>query len=161
MTHPMGIDIRKPGLSWTLVSGFRGQMQSAYQILAASDEEKLRNNQGDLWDTGKVESDQSIHVEYDGKPLQSGMRCWWKVRVWDAEGIASEYSEPGWWEMGLLDAADWKVEWIGLSPEFCPKDPEIPEDVGLPCPHLRKPFTISKTVKRARVYVTALGLYEL
>ena len=116
--NPLGIDTLKPRLSWTLEATdpeARGQRQTAYQILAASSEEGLRRDQGDLWDTGRVESDRSIQVPYEGKPLASGMPVWWKVRVWDNNGKPSAWSEPAFWSMGLLKAEDWKGKWIGLE----------------------------------------------
>ena len=116
--HPLGIDTLQPRLSWKLKSSdpqTRGRMQTAYQILAASTEELLRNDQGDLWVTGKVESDRSIQLPYGGKPLSSGKVVWWKVQVWDNDGKPSGWSEPSWWSMGLLAAGDWKGKWIGLD----------------------------------------------
>ena len=83
LTNPIWIDVVEPRLSWCSESGTRGQMQTAYHILVASTRDKLDNNIGDLWDTGKVISNQSIHVTYTGKPLVSRMRCSWKVRVWE------------------------------------------------------------------------------
>jgi alpha-L-rhamnosidase len=116
--NPLGIDTLQPRLSWTLEPSdpnARGQRQIAYQILAASSEEHLRNDQGDLWDTGRVESDKSIQMPYEGKPLASGLLVWWKVRVWDDAGKPSAWSEPALWSMGLLKAEDWKGKWIGLD----------------------------------------------
>jgi len=116
--NPLGIDAANPRLRWALEAtdpSARGQKQAAYQILAASGEERLRNDQGDLWDTGRVESDKSIQVPYEGKPLASGGRVWWKVRVWDNSGKASGWSEPAFWSMGLLEAEGWKGKWIGLE----------------------------------------------
>ncbi len=116
--NPLGIDTLQPRLSWTLEAidpEARGQRQTAYQILAARGEARLRSDQGDLWDTGKLDSDKSIHVPYEGKPLGSGMQVWWKVRVWDDRGSPSAWSEPAFWSMGLLKADDWKGKWIGLD----------------------------------------------
>jgi len=116
--NPLGIDTLQPRLSWTLEPiepKARGQRQTAYQILAASSEVGLRSGQGDLWDTGRVESDRSIQVPYEGKTLASGMQVWWKVRVWDNQGIPSAWSQPAFWSMGLLKAEDWKGKWIGLE----------------------------------------------
>jgi len=94
--NPRGIDVVKPRLSWILESERRGQMQSAYQILAASSEENLKQNKGDLWDSGKVESEASVGVVYKGRPLKSRMRCCWKVRVWDKmSDVRSQKSQAG------------------------------------------------------------------
>ena len=116
--NPLGIDAEKPRLSWIMVdSGWwtaaRSQKQMAYQVLVASSEAMLRQDKGDCWDSGKVASDQSIQVEYQGKRLVSRMRCYWKVRVWDQDDKASAWSQPALWTMGLLQPADWKANWIG------------------------------------------------
>ena len=108
LVNPLGIDVLKPRLSWILESHERGQKQSAYQILVASSEGKLNADEGDLWDSGKIDSDQSIHVEYQGQSLKSRQQCWWKVRVWDKNGSLSRWSEPATWSMGLLEKADWE-----------------------------------------------------
>lgn len=116
--EPLGIDALEPRLSWVLESTARearGQMQSAYQVLAASSEELLRSDQGNLWDTGKVESSRSTQVAYSGKPLASGRSVWWKVRIWDQSRTPSSWSEMGYWSMGLLSSGDWKGKWIGLN----------------------------------------------
>lgn len=113
-TNPLGIDVIKPRLSWQLQSSERGQYQTAYRIQVASSESNLLAGIADVWDTGKVDSDQSVNVEYGGKPLESRMRYYWRVKVWDKHGNESPWSEPAWWEMGLLDEADWQAEWIGL-----------------------------------------------
>lgn len=104
--NPLGIDVIKPGLSWVLSSHQRGQNQTAYQILVASSPETLSKDQGDLWDSGKVASDQQLHITYGGKPLASRQRCHWKARVWDQSGEPSAWSEPALWSMGLLERAD-------------------------------------------------------
>ncbi|WP_176444669.1 family 78 glycoside hydrolase catalytic domain [Paenibacillus herberti] len=112
---PIGIDNTKPRLSWLMKSSQRAQMQSAYRILVASDEQRLAANEGDQWDSGKIESEDSNNVEYKGNGLQSGKRYYWKVKVWDNNGRESAWSEPGYWEMGLLAPADWQAQWIGAS----------------------------------------------
>ena len=149
----LGIDVAQPRLSWQLQSDGRGARQTAYQILVASSPEQLADNQGDLWDSGKVETDQSIQVAYAGSKLGSGQRAWWTVRVWDQDGQASDYAEPAWWEMGLLDRADWTGQWIG-GPLAGGKH------TSSPAPFLRAQFTLDKPVAQARLYITALGLYE-
>jgi len=163
--NPLGIDIVKPRLSWIMESGQRGQMQSAYQILASDSEEKLRRNQGELWDSGKVESEQSNQVVYEGEPLKSRMRCYWKVRVWDKDGKASAWSEPAMWTVGLLSSSDWQAKWIGYDKELQDTDNSEKSDpnslVLPPPPYLRRGFLVGRSIKRAVVYSSALGLYEL
>ena len=114
---PVGIEVVRPRLSWQMRSSARGQRQTAYQVLVASSEAGLKQNRGDLWDSGKVVSDQSVHVTYAGSPGRSGQRCFWKVRVWDRDDRASGYSRPAFWEMGLLVPTDWKARWITVEPE--------------------------------------------
>ena len=94
---PLGVDSTKPCLSWIIsekvgAGGVRGQKQTAYQVLVASTPELLAKDKGDLWDSGKVDSDPSIQVAYAGKPLESVQYCFWKVRVWDKEGAATAWS---------------------------------------------------------------------
>jgi alpha-L-rhamnosidase len=92
---PLGVDSAQPRFGWVLKSDARGQAQSAYQILVAGSEKKLKADVGDKWDSGKVASDQSVNVEYRGKPLTSGEKCYWKVRVWDHQGRPSTWSKRG------------------------------------------------------------------
>jgi hypothetical protein len=117
---PLGIDAACPGLSWIMNSNRRGDFQSAYQVLVASTPEKLSRGQGDLWDSGRVESSDSIHVPYSGIPLESRARCYWKVRVWDTARQASPWSTVSFWTMGLLKSTDWKAHWITASRWFVP-----------------------------------------
>ena len=161
--NPMAVDSPQPRLSWMMQSRERGVMQSAYQILVASDAELLKNNQGDLWDSGKVNSDQTIQVEYSGKTLVSGQACFWKVCVWKQDGQSSGWSEPARWTMGILNAADWQAHWIGAPEELIPKTDMTGTNRNsmAPAPFFRKTFVISKPVKRATAYASALGAYEL
>ncbi len=115
MVNPLGIDVAKPRLSWTLESGQRGQAQTAYRILVASDPKLLGKDVGDLWDSGKVASDQSIQIAYAGRPLESRMPCYWKVRAWDKDGKPSSWSKPAYWTMGLLSPDLWRANWIGFD----------------------------------------------
>ncbi len=87
---PLGVDSRNPRLSWIVASSRRGEVQSAYQIVVSSDEAKLAADEGDLWDSGKISSDETTGVAYAGAPLKSGQRCLWKVRLWDGAG-AEQY----------------------------------------------------------------------
>ncbi len=112
LENPLGIDTASPRFLWWMNHEERNQGQTAYQILVASTLEKLAVEQADLWDSGKVESDNSVHVAYEGKPLESYRRYYWKVRTWDTQDRPSEYSEAAWFEMALLAKKDFKAAWI-------------------------------------------------
>ena len=114
LNSPLGIEAMRPRLSWIITSDQRGQKQMAYQVLVASSESLLMQNKGDLWDTGKVQSEQSVLVAYNGKPLASEMQCFWKVRVWGMDQNPSPWSESALWTMGLLNPEQWEAaKWIG------------------------------------------------
>ena len=153
--NPLGIDTIPPRLSWQLSSLTRGARQVAYQVLVASSLETLQRERGDLWDSGRVISDQSVFVPYDGEPLGSAARAYWKVRVWSEEGPPTAYSEPAWWEMGLLRTQDWAGEWIGASRAYDRDGPPRP------APLFRKEILLPTGARTARAYVAGLGYYEL
>ncbi len=120
---PLGVDSTKPCLSWIISEkagngGVRGQRQTAYQVLVAATPELLAKEKGDLWDSGKVDSDPSIQVAYAGKPLESVQQCFWKVRVWDKEGAATAWSAPATWTMGLLKPEAWQAKWIAAVTKY-------------------------------------------
>jgi len=124
--NPQGIDAIQPRLSWVLTPVnplARGLRQSAYRILVASSEAALRANTGDLWDSGKTMSSDSIHVVYSGKPLNSSMAAWWKVQVWDQDGQPGDWSPDAHWSMGLLRPEDWQGQWIGRDEAAGYRDP--------------------------------------
>ncbi|ORT56135.1 rhamnosidase [Streptomyces sp. CB03238] len=110
-TCPLGLDTERPRLSWQLLSDRPDQAQSAYRIHVATSAERINNR--DIWDSSRVTSDQSVLVPYAGPALAPRTRYHWSVRVWDADGVASEWSEPSWWETGLMDGSDWTGRWIG------------------------------------------------
>jgi alpha-L-rhamnosidase len=145
--NPLSIDVVPPRLSWKLACEQRGVAQSAYQI-------RVTDSSDVLWETGKVLSHQSIHVPYGGSVLRSGQRCTWRVRVWDGNDQPSAWSEPAWWEMGLLHPSEWQAHWI---------EPGWPEDPNAepPCPYLRTTFSVDGPVSSARAYITSHGFYEL
>jgi len=120
LENPQGIDAAKPQLSWQIQSEERGAKQTACQILVASSAEKLAQNKGDLWDSGRFETDQSVRMPYAGKVLNSRAECFWKVRVWDADKKPTVWSAPARWSMGLLVPEDWKGAWISASKWFAP-----------------------------------------
>ena len=113
--NPRGIGESQPRLIWQVQSDERSQAQTAYQVLVASSKELLQNNHGDLWDSGRIASDETVNIAYSGKPLASGVQCFWKVRIWDKEDRASAWSAPAMWSMGLLAPEDWQGKWIGLD----------------------------------------------
>ncbi|NLP11484.1 alpha-L-rhamnosidase, partial [bacterium] len=154
MVDPLGMDELHPRLAWQLLSDQRGVGQSAYQIRVAASAAALKKSKELLWDSGKVASDASIHVVYEGPALTTGTRYYWQVRVWDQEAKASPWSAVAFWEMGLLDRNDWKASWIEA-------DPPAEGITSSPSPMLRKEFVVKNGVVSARAYVTALGLYEM
>lgn len=111
--QPLGIDVARPRLGWQLTSPNRAQSQTAYQILVASSPSVLAQSQGDVWDSGKVPSEQSVDVRYAGPDLASRTRYYWEVRVWDSQGVPSAWSPPAWWETAMLNPSDWTADWIG------------------------------------------------
>jgi len=110
--NPLGIDAPAPQLSWQSDSSERNWKQSAYQILVASSLDGLAAGRVDVWDSGRMNSDESVDIRYQGPALQSRKRYYWKVRVWDAAGTVTDSTEEAWWEMGLLHPEDWKGKWI-------------------------------------------------
>jgi alpha-L-rhamnosidase len=151
---PLGIDAAAPRLSWLLQSTERGQTQTAYHVLVASSVATLAEGQGDLWDSGQVASAQMHLVAYQGKPLVSAQRVYWKVRVWDRNEAPSRWSAPATWTMGVLAETDWQARWIEGPSNLTETEP-----VGLPI--FRKAFTVGQPVRRALVHVCGLGHYEL
>ena len=150
--RPLAIESHSPRLSWNTLFAGKDWEQSAYQVLVSTRSELLTKDTGDLWDSGKVVTDASIQIEYKGKPLESRQRCFWKVRVWDGAGVASPWSKPQEWEMGLLRPTDWmQSKWIAMQ------GPET----GSPAPYLRKSFTAKGKVVRARLFASGLGSAEL
>lgn len=164
LNNPLGIDIARPHLSWQMESSTRGQRQTAYQVIAASSAKNLDANRGDLWDTGKINSDQSLEVTYAGAKLHSGQEVFWKVRIWDKDGHPTDWSKSAMWSMGLLHPTDWTGEWIGKDekPKAPDKSEKTPgESRRLPAGWLVKEFTAKKHIRRATVYMAGMGLSEL
>ncbi len=152
--NPLSIDNLKPRFSWQIESTGRGVVQSAYHIRVAKSERDLQAGKNLAWDSGQVKSNESIHREYAGQALESGGRYYWQVRAWDASGKDTGWSEPAFFEMGLLNSTDWKASWI---------EPDLPEDPknSNPSPMLRREFKLSGAIEKACAYVTSHGLYEM
>ncbi len=168
---PLGVEDASPMLSWQLNSSGRNVMQAAYHVLVADDEKLLQQNTGNIWDSKKVDTDQSIQVAFAGKKLQPGKYYYWKVMVWDNHGIVSRWSKTSSWQMGLLHQEDWKgAQWIAY--EKMPDSLRIVPGIhgkGNPVlgpgkdilPLLRKEFIIKKPVKKATAFIAGLGQFDL
>lgn len=146
LTNPIGIDVLQPRFSWQLESGQRNVVQTAYEIEVSGPGKSV------AWKSGKVMSDASVHVAYNGAALQNGTRYTWKVRVWDKSGKASAWSSPAFFQTALLQATDWKAKWI--EPGY------VEDSVIRPSPYFRKTFSAGKKIQSAVAYITAHGMYE-
>lgn len=157
---PLTVEAAAPRLSWRLASLERGAGQTAWRVLVASSPEALARDEGDLWDSGRVESRATNQIAYGGRILVSRDRCFWKVRVWDEHGRTTDWSPAAHWQMGLLQPGDWKARWISWRDET--PLPTTMEDLHLPpAHHYRKEFVATKPVKHATAYVSALGIFDL
>lgn len=174
MTQPIGIDARRPLLSWRMISARRGVRQTAYQVQV--DAVNSHGARESVWNSGCVSSDASIGIAYEGPALESRCRYVWRVRVWDEHGEPSAWSAPAHWEMGLLEIENWQAQWI--EPVQTPAQPEPPltlfenfarvspqpgSDYSClnPCQYVRRVFSSRGAVRRARIYATAHGVYRL
>lgn len=168
LNNPLGIDVMQPRLFWEVNDSRRGAVQSAYQILVSSSLEKLKNEEADIWNSDKVESNKSAHVLYSGAKLQSRKTYFWKVKTWDDSGKASSYSDPANWEMGILSVKEWQANWIGNKISEAPKEDENkwkwtewfwhPSEIEINKPvYFRKKVTIpaNKVVTSALMRLTA------
>ncbi|RED50117.1 alpha-L-rhamnosidase [Seonamhaeicola aphaedonensis] len=160
LTNPIGMDVLKPRFSWVLEAEGRNRYQTAYRILVSSSQEKLNQNEGDIWDSGKITSSDTNQVEYGGVSLRSHTTYYWKVKVWDESNTESSWSETAHWSMGLLKFSNWKGLFISHDVGYDKTDKY--DSLYLPpARYLRKSFTPKKKIKKAIAYTTALGLYEL
>ena len=149
--NPSAVDVPQPRFSWVNEpknEQVKGQRQTAYRIVVASSEEKLRKGKYDLWDSGCVPSDVSVLVPYAGRELTSGQDCYWKVQTWDVKGKRSKWSPTAHWGMGLLKPEEWHAQWITAR-----------QAQGAPL--FRKAFNLNRKVQKAKAYVTAGGYFEL
>ena len=152
--NPVGIDVEAPRFSWVIQSDQRNTRQSAYRIQIAEARPDFESGNRLIRDTEDVESGKSVHKVYRGPELKAGQRYYWRVKVWDNHGQESAWSEPAFWETGLLNEYNWQATWI---------EPDIEEDVSTspPAPMLRRAFQLDGDIERARAYVTSHGVYEM
>lgn len=158
LENPLGIDIAKPRLSWTLSATARNQAQSAYEIVLHTDQKLLEQNKTALWSSGKIQSPQNLHIEYAGSALQAFTRYFWKVRVYNQNGEASEWSKTAWFETAMLQPNDWQARWINDGSTPPTQEAKYYEDD--PMPLFRKQFSMAKKISAARLYISGLGYYE-
>ncbi|MGZ7445935.1 family 78 glycoside hydrolase catalytic domain [Paenibacillus sp. TH7-28] len=149
--NPVGIDDLRPRLSWRISAETRGFVQNAYQVQVAYDPDFGTEI---VWDSAKVKSNRSVHIEYQGPALKSRTRYYFRVRVWDRQGNVSAWSAPAYWETAFLSAREWQASWITAPPRRAESSDE-------PCDYMRTGFTLPGNVVSARVYATSLGLYRL
>jgi hypothetical protein len=149
--NPLGIDASRPRLSWVIESKDKGVLQTAYQVVVEG-----------VWDSGKVPSDKSQNIEYSGKPLVSGIRYNWIVRVWDNSGKVSGWSKPAWWIMGLLKPEDWTARWISteMDDQIVPTPPAS-QPKPIDEPYVRREFDLAAIPTSALATVNVMGFYEL
>jgi alpha-L-rhamnosidase len=166
LENPLGVAPDRVRLSWRLEGAGRGRQQTGYQLVVEPQDQPVARNSA-VWDTGRVASAATQDLAYEGPPLARGGRYSWRVRVWDDDQQLSAWSEPARFEVELDPAEGWRASWIGLGPvrdEFRPPSGDGPADplrhALVPRPYLRRSFTVSRPVTSARLYVTALGLYE-
>jgi len=152
LQNPLGIDVRSPRLAWKFQTTAKEQFQSAYEIVVRTDVAE------EVWSTGKVMSDRNIQIEYAGKPLRPFTRYHWKVRTYDAAGQSSDWSADAWFETAMLDASDWKAQWINDGSVLPSRDEDFYKDD--PMPLFRKVLTVEKKLAAARLYISGLGYYE-
>ena len=150
-TNLLGTDIRAPRFGWKLVSDTRGTVQQAYRLQVAGPGADFASA---VWDSGRIESEQSIQVAYAGSETNSRTRYHYRVKVWDGAGRESDWSETAWWETGLLQADEWKAKWVTPDPGAI--DPHAKEVFML-----RSRFETGAGIRSARIYATAAGVYEL
>lgn len=172
--EPIGIGEEQPSFSWKVESDERNDKQSAYQIIVADNQRNIKNGQGNIWDSGKINSAKSHGVTYDGKSLLSNQKYFWKVRVWNNSGESSKYSQEATFITAILKPDNWQAKWIGEGISIDPdnelgyyKEPVEIDANGDSLKYngnsllLRKSFSFKKPVRSALVNVCGLGMYEL
>lgn len=149
MQNPLGLDVALPRFSWSVTNSGNDSSQSAYRVLVASSEKKLTRDEGDMWDSGIVNSIDNVEIIYEGASLKSRLRCYWKVCVWDQNGNCLGFSQPSWFEMGLLNPNDWVARWIGTA-----------GGRSGAARYFRCEFDVPDIVIGARLYIAGLGYHK-
>lgn len=157
LQNPVGIDVLQPRLSWEMSAAQRDVKQTSYHVLVASTAEKLNEKDADVWNSGQVNTAESIYNQYAGPALKSKNKYYWKVKVYTNKG-ESAWSKTASWSMGLLNYKDWEGRWIGFD-RFFPWDSQV--EGRLSARYFRKEFVTEKTVASATAYIMGMGLYEL
>ncbi len=156
---PLGIDAVHPRFAWRLIGAGPRARQDAYQLQVVDTENADAGWSIPTWDTGRVETLDSAYVTYAGPSLTSRHRYMWRVRAWNVDGLETAWSTPAAFEMGLLSATDWSARWIAhVVPDLVSEPEEMRGQQ--PAPVFRRRFNLSSVPRRARLYITALGLYE-
>ncbi|RIJ50726.1 alpha-L-rhamnosidase [Maribellus luteus] len=145
---PLGIDTPNPRFSWKIESVERGVYQTSFRIIVGENEKEVLRKAGGVWDSGEIQSGNSVNITYEGKPLQSNQNYYWRVCIQTKNG-EEIWSEPAFFHTALFNASDWKANWITTSEEIIHQSPVF-----------RKDFEISKKIKQAYAFVTACGFYE-
>ena len=143
-TNPIGLDMASPRFSWAIESAKRNASQTAYEI-------KITEAKKLVWSSDKVNSNQSVYIDYAGPKISSNTKYNWQVRVWDNQGIASEWSASNSFQTALLSVSDWQAKWIV---------PGFVEASNRPSPIFRKQFASTKKLVSAIANITAHGMYE-
>jgi alpha-L-rhamnosidase len=158
ITNPLGIDVAKPRFSWTFITTTRNQFQSAYELLVSDNLAAIQQGKGNIWTTGKITTAQNLHIEYNGTPLKSFTKYYWRVRVYNQDGEASAWSQPATFETAMLQPEDWKAQWIGDGSQLPEKDEDFYAADRMPL--FRKTFMADKKIQSARLYISGMGYYE-
>ncbi|MCC8143396.1 MAG: alpha-L-rhamnosidase N-terminal domain-containing protein, partial [Tannerellaceae bacterium] len=166
---PLGVNTKTPSFSWKLTSAERGIWQQAYRIIVADNKADIDNNKGNIWDSGKCISGQSLNIIYGGDELQPALKYYWKVQVWDNKDNISLWSDASFFRMGLLTKKDWLLaKWIALDtidpgnrilPGSPHPDKELDKEPVMP--QFRRSFQLNKKVAEATLFITGLGHFEL
>jgi alpha-L-rhamnosidase len=156
--NPLSIDIKFPRLSWNFTASERNQFQSAYEIIVSDNAKDIQQNKGNVWQSGKVNTSQNLHIQYIGAALKPFTKYYWRVKVYDKNGLASTWSPSATFETAAFQASDWKAQWIGDGKKQFDTDADFYQND--PMPLFKKAFKFTKKIESARLYISGLGYYE-